>query len=142
MASGVWWGHNMGNCFYICLCRKYISKIFWRRTTVPEKLKFIWKLNNIVQIQICKNHAPGRSGEVIMGEAVLHVFICENHFLKSFSKEPLAQKKLKFLWKLSDIVQKHFLDNRWNCFTCVYVEKHFYPLAQLAVKGIYHHVHV
>ena len=42
---------------------------------MPEKLKFTGKLNNIVQNQICENLDPRGSGEAIIGETVLHVFI-------------------------------------------------------------------
>jgi hypothetical protein len=48
-----------------------------KRTTVPEKLKFTWKLNIILRNQVCKNHGPRESGDAIIGETVLHVFILE-----------------------------------------------------------------
>jgi hypothetical protein len=35
----VWWGHNRGNCFCMCLYRENILKIF-SKTTGPEKLEF------------------------------------------------------------------------------------------------------
>jgi hypothetical protein len=54
---------------------------------------------------------------------------------------------LKFTWKLSDILYKSNFVKPWmlgfegaiigqTVFTCVYIGKCFYPLAQLAVKGI------
>jgi hypothetical protein len=62
---------------YYVYVENIFQKNFWRRTTAPEKLKFTWKLNNIVQNQVCKNHDPRVLGEVIIGEAVLHMFIYE-----------------------------------------------------------------
>ena len=41
-------------------------KIFFSRTTGPGKLKFIWKLPDIVEIQVCSNHDPrGYDGATI-----------------------------------------------------------------------------
>jgi hypothetical protein len=45
---GVRWGHNRGNCLYRCLYGGNIFKIF-SRSTGSEKLKFTWKLSDIVQ---------------------------------------------------------------------------------------------
>ena len=33
-------------------------KIFFSRTTGPGKLRFMWKLPDIVEIQVCSNHDP------------------------------------------------------------------------------------
>ena len=33
-------------------------KIFFSRTTGPGKLKFIWKLPDLVEIQVCSHHDP------------------------------------------------------------------------------------
>jgi hypothetical protein len=55
---GVGWGHNRENCFYMCLYRKNIFQIFFSTTTGPENLKFTWKLSDIVQKQVSKNHGP------------------------------------------------------------------------------------
>jgi hypothetical protein len=42
-----------GNCFYMCLYRENIFKIFFTRTTGLEKLKFTGKLSDRVQKQVC-----------------------------------------------------------------------------------------
>jgi hypothetical protein len=49
------------------------------------------KLNNIGQIQVCKNHGPLGSGEAIIGENFTCIYIGKI-FLKSSSEESLAQK--------------------------------------------------
>jgi hypothetical protein len=81
---GVWRGHNWGNHFYIYI-GKYL-KIFFSRTTEPEKFKFTWKLPDIVQIQICPNECPRGSGGATIGEIIFTCVyigkIFENLFLK------------------------------------------------------------
>jgi hypothetical protein len=69
----------------------YILKIFFSRTTEPEKLKFTYKLSDIVQNQVCKMYGPLGSGGATIGE---NVFTCDyigKLFLKS-SRQPLGQK--------------------------------------------------
>ena len=43
-------------------------KIFFSRTTGPGKLKFIWKLPDIVEIQVCSNHDPQRYDGAPIGD--------------------------------------------------------------------------
>ena len=43
-------------------------KIFFSRTDGPEKLKFIWKLPDIVEIQVCSNHDPWGYDEAPVGD--------------------------------------------------------------------------
>jgi hypothetical protein len=52
---GVGWGHNRYNNFYVRLWGENIFKIF-SRNTESEKLKFTWKLSDIVQNHVSKNH--------------------------------------------------------------------------------------
>jgi hypothetical protein len=44
----------------IKVAKLFLFSIFQKssRTTGPEKLKSKWKLPDIVQIQLCKNHGP------------------------------------------------------------------------------------
>jgi hypothetical protein len=37
---------------------KTLLKIFFSKTTGPEKLKFKWQLPDIVQKLVCKNYGP------------------------------------------------------------------------------------
>ena len=43
-------------------------KIFFSRTTGPGKLKFIWKLPDIMEIQVCSNHDPRVSDGATVGD--------------------------------------------------------------------------
>jgi hypothetical protein len=53
-----------------------------------------------------KTMIPRGSGEAIIGETVLHVF--RKNISKIFFCKTTCPEKLKFTWKLSDIVQKQF----------------------------------
>ena len=51
-------------------------KIFFSRTTGPGKLKFIWKLPDIVEIQVCSNHDPrGYDGATIGDQSFTYDYI-------------------------------------------------------------------
>jgi hypothetical protein len=59
-------GETVFTWVYIC---KIFLKIFFSRTTGPEKLKFTGKLSNILEIQnqVCKNYGPrGSDGATYM----------------------------------------------------------------------------
>ena len=43
-------------------------KIFFWRIIGPEELKFTWKLPDIVQNQVWKNHGPRGSGGATIGK--------------------------------------------------------------------------
>jgi hypothetical protein len=82
---GAGWGHNMRNCFYMCLYRKNIFKI--ARTTGPETIKFIWKLSDIVQKQIWDGHR--RLGPQQLEETFYTVMFTYGKYLfKKSSLEP------------------------------------------------------
>ena len=51
---------------------KYL-KIFFSRTTGPGKLKFIWKLSDIEEIQVCSNHDPRGYDGATIGDQILHM---------------------------------------------------------------------
>ena len=54
---------------------KYL-KIFFSRTTGPGKLRFIWKLPDIVEIQVCSNHDPrGYDGATIGDQSFTYDYI-------------------------------------------------------------------
>jgi hypothetical protein len=88
MVPGVGWGHNRGNCFYICLYRKNIFKIYIWITTGREKLNFTWNLSEIVQNQVYLNHGLGGSDGATIWETV---FTCVYtvYIEKAFSQDPL-----------------------------------------------------
>jgi hypothetical protein len=69
-------------------------KIFFSRTTKPEKLRFTQKLPNIVEIQICTNHGPRGSGGTHLEKSFLHVFILGKKSLKIFfrTNRPISIK--------------------------------------------------
>ena len=72
---GVRWGHNRGSKFYIWLYRK-IFKNLLSRTTGPGKLRFIWKLPDIEEIQVCSNHDPrGYDGATIGDQSFTYDYI-------------------------------------------------------------------
>ena len=63
-------------------------KIFFSRTTGPGKLKFIWKLPDIVEIQVCSNHDPrGYDGATIGDQSFTYDYIgkiFKNLLLKNY----------------------------------------------------------
>ena len=74
-------------------------KIFFSRTTGPGKLKFIWKLPDIVEIQVCSNHDPrGYDGATIGDQSFTYDYIG-----KIFFSRTTGPGKLKFIWKLPDM---------------------------------------
>ena len=63
-------------------------KIFFSRTTGTGKLKFIWKLPDIVEIQVCSNHdARGYDGATIGDQSFTYDYIgkiFKNLLLKNY----------------------------------------------------------
>ena len=63
-------------------------KIFFSRTTGPGKLKFIWKLPDIEEIQVCSNHDPrGYDGATIGDQSFTYDYIgkiFKNLLLKNY----------------------------------------------------------
>ena len=72
-------------------------KIF-SKTTGPGKLKFIWKLLDIVEIQVCSNYDPqGYDGATIGDQS----FTCENKgkIFKNLLKNHWAKKVESYILK-------------------------------------------
>jgi hypothetical protein len=66
LSQGIWWGQNGGGHLY----GKNVLQIKLK----PEKLRFTWKLPDIVQNKVCLNHGTwGRVGS-LMGNHFLYVF--------------------------------------------------------------------
>jgi hypothetical protein len=67
-------------------------KIFFSRTTEPGKFKFIWKLADIVQIQVCSNHGPWGSGGATIGETIFACVYIGKMFKNLLLKNHRARK--------------------------------------------------
>jgi hypothetical protein len=91
-------GKTNFTCVYIW---KNIFEIFFSRTTGPEKLKFTWKLSDIVQNQVYEKYGPRWWGRAIKGETG---FTCV--YIKIFFSRTTEPEKLKFISQLFNIVQK------------------------------------
>jgi hypothetical protein len=66
-------------------------KIFFSRSTMPEKLRFTLKLPEILQTQVCTNHGPwGLNGARMEKTIFTRVYIGKNLF--SRTSRPISIK--------------------------------------------------
>ena len=91
-SPGVRWGPIGDQSFTY----DYIGEIFkiFSRTTGPGKLKFIWELPDIVEMQVCSNHDPqGYVGATIGDQSFTFEYI-----LKIVFSRPKDNIYLKASW--------------------------------------------
>jgi hypothetical protein len=92
------------------------------RITEPEKPRFISKLSDIIQIQVCKNHDSQGLDGVTMRKSIFYIY-----------QEPLSYKMFNFQINLSTKCRIKFVNmmvpriswghNKKIIFTCVYIGK-------------------
>jgi hypothetical protein len=113
-------------CAYCAKIRWVILKMFFSRTTKPENLRFAQKLPYIVQIQVCTNHGPRGSGEVIMGKTISTCVdirkICFEIFSGTTGSESSILHECFLIQYRSKLVKimapgVGWSRNRGNCFT-------------------------